>query len=68
VTVRYGYPPCWTKADDDAVFVEFTVGGVCGCDGACDDGCPNCTHERRIEWKSARVKAALFPHMEARRV
>lgn len=53
-------PPCITDEDIAEIEAEFTVGGSCACDGSVDDGCPACTDDRRVEWKSAKVKRELF--------
>lgn len=47
-------PSGWTEDDERAMLAEFTVGGSCGCDGALDNGCPNCTLERAEEWLAER--------------
>lgn len=35
------------KAEEDMVHTFFGHQGMCGCDGAYDDGCPICTPEKR---------------------
>lgn len=47
-------PAGWTNDDERAMISEFTVGGSCACDGAFDDGCPNCDEGHRIRFKAQR--------------
>ena len=35
------------KNEEELIKTFFTVSGSCGCDGATDFGCPNCTPEKR---------------------
>jgi hypothetical protein len=35
------------KVEDDMINTFFGHQGICGCDGATDDGCPICTPEKK---------------------
>jgi len=39
-----------TPAETALIEETFSVGGSCACDGAMDDGCPNCTESKRQKW------------------
>lgn len=44
-----------TGAEFAAACEEFGSGGVCGCDGAVDDGCPLCTRAKAFRWLADRA-------------
>lgn len=59
---RWGLRAAWapdgyTDDDERALCDEFTAGGCCGCDGAYDDGCPNCDEKKFAEWWAKRLAA-----------
>ena len=39
-----------SNAEKDLIEEAYTIQGSCGCDGATDDGCPNCTKEKTISF------------------
>ena len=47
-------PIALTATEETPVREQFGVGGICGCDGALDNGCPLCDLEQRDKWALAR--------------
>ncbi len=46
-----------TAAEQALLRETFEAAGSCGCDGAIDDGCPACNHEKRRAWL-LRIRSA----------